>query len=142
VLFRSELAALTPGDFDLGGCTVAITGAAPRQLPLGPALCRLLQDGDPLPAWRDDAEQGLQELAQRIPLLAMDAGLAHAQEVDLQALRHTYLVYLVRQGARLTELHRIAGAMGAAEVQRYAPFSPGGASRPLEQIELIYPTLA
>jgi succinoglycan biosynthesis transport protein ExoP len=84
----------------------------------------------------------LPELAHRIPLLAMDAGLAHAMEVTPDVLRHSYLLYLVRQGARLTELHRVAGPMGAAEVQRYAPYSPSGASRPLEQLDLIYPALA
>lgn len=93
------------------------------------------------PAWRDAPDHGLRELTSRIPLLAMDAGLAHAAEVSADALRHTYLVYLVRQGARLTELHRVAGPMGAAEVQRYAPYSPSGASRPLEKLDLTYPAL-
>ena len=136
-----ELAALTAEDFDLSACTVALA-AGPRRLCLPPTLCRLLASARPLPAWQGAAEGGLDELLHRIPLLAMDAGLAHAAEVDAAALRHTYLVFLVRQGARLTELHRVAGPMGAAEIQRYAPYSPSGVSRPLEQLELIYPALA
>jgi integrase len=136
-----ELAALTAEDFDLSACTVALA-AGPRRLCLPPTLCRLFASARPLPAWHAAEEGGLDELLHRIPLLAMDAGLAHAAEVDAAALRHTYLVFLVRQGARLTELHRVAGPMGAAEIQRYAPYSPSGISRPLEQLELIYPALA
>ena len=139
----NEIAGLAPDDFDLDACSVRVKNdAGERVIVLANALCQLFAEADPLPAWAGSGSEHLQEVLQRIPLLAMDAGVAHAQEVDAEALRHTYLVYLVRQGARLTELHRIAGPMGAAEVQRYAPYSPSGASRPLEQLTLAYPVLA
>jgi integrase len=138
----NEIAGLAPDDFDLEGCSVRVKNdASERVIALASALCQLFAEADPLPAWAGSGSEHVQEILQRIPLLAMDAGVAHAQEVDAEALRHTYLVYLVRQGARLTELHRIAGPMGAAEVQRYAPYSPSGASRPLEQLTLAYPVL-
>ena len=139
----NEIAGLAPDDFDLDACSVRVKNdAGERVIVLANALCQLFAEADPLPAWAGSGSEHVQEILQRIPLLAMDAGVAHAQEVDAEALRHTYLVYLVRQGARLTELHRIAGPMGAAEVQRYAPYSPSGASRPLEQLTLAYPVLA
>jgi len=139
----NEIAGLAPDDFDLDACSVRVKNdAGERVIVLANALCQLFAEADPLLAWAGSGSEHLQEMLQRIPLLAMDAGVAHAQEVDAEALRHTYLVYLVRQGARLTELHRIAGPMGAAEVQRYAPYSPSGASRPLEQLTLAYPVLA
>jgi uncharacterized protein involved in exopolysaccharide biosynthesis len=134
-----EIAPLTPANFDLAAGTVTAT-ADGRCLPLPPALTRLFANAQPLPAWQRPEEAD--ELGRRIPLLALDAGLAHAAEVTAAVLRHTYLVYLVRQGARLTELHRVAGRMDAATVQRYAPLSPAGASRPLAQLELAYPVLA
>jgi len=139
----NEIAGLAPDDFDLDACSVRVKNdAGERVIVLANALCQLFAEADPLPAWAGSGSEHVQEILQRIPLLAMDTGVAHAQEVDAEALRHTYLVYLVRQGARLTELHRIAGPMGAAEIQRYAPYSPSGASRPLEQLTLAYPVLA
>jgi len=137
-----ELGGLGEEDFDLQACRLQVSGGGARTIALAPSLCRLFATSEPLPAWRDNPDHALVELAHRIPLLAMDAGLAHATEVTLDVLRHSYLIYLVRQGARLTELHRVAGPMGAAEVQHYAPYSPSGASRPLEQLDLIYPALA
>ncbi|MGB5834679.1 MAG: hypothetical protein WBG92_22195 [Thiohalocapsa sp.] len=137
-----ELNELSEDDFDPSDCRLRVNGGGARAIILAPSLCRLLGIANPLPAWRDDPVHALEELYHRIPLLAMDAGLAHAHEVIPEVLRHTYIIYLVRQGARLTELHRVAGPMGAAEVQRYARYSPPGASRPLEQLQLVYPALA
>lgn len=136
-----ELPTLDERAFDLAHCALHLSGHGGRTLTLAPLLCDLLASAPSLPAWRAAPERDLRELRSRIPLLALDAGLAHAAEVTAEALRHTYLVYLVRQGARLTELHRVAGPMGAADVQRYAPYSPAGASRPLQQLDLHYPAL-
>jgi uncharacterized protein involved in exopolysaccharide biosynthesis len=134
-----EIAMLTGADVDLGAGIVTAPGDG-RRVPLPPILTAIFAAADPLPAWQDP--QAAHKLAQRIPLLALDAGLAHASEVTAGVLRHTYLTYLVRQGARLTELHQVAGRMDAATVQRYAPLSPAGASRPLAQLDLAYPVLA
>ena len=133
-----EIAVLTPAAFDLDAGIVIAPGDG-RRIRLPPALLPLFSESVPLPAWQTVAEA--EELAGRIPLLALDAGLAHAAEVTPAVLRHTYLAYLVRQGARLTELHQVAGRMDAATMQRYAPLSPTGASRPLSQLDLTYPVL-
>lgn len=140
-LHPQELVTLQENDFDLSECRVRVQGSSPRWVPIAPGLCRLFAAAAPLPAWQQNPDRQLEELAARIPLLAMDAGLAHAEEVNPDALRHSYLVYLVRQGARLTELHQIAGPMASAEIQRYACYSPAGASRPIGQIDLTYPAL-
>jgi uncharacterized protein involved in exopolysaccharide biosynthesis len=135
----TDIAAMTAADFALDSREVTAPGDG-RRIALPVALADLFADADPLPAWQRPEEA--EELARRIPLLALDAGLAHAAEVTPEVLRHTYLAYLVRQGARLTELHRIAGRMDAATVQRYAPLAPAGAARPLAQLDLAYPVLA
>ncbi|MFP4496158.1 MAG: hypothetical protein ACLFN3_09555, partial [Halochromatium sp.] len=57
-------------------------------------------------------------------------------------LRDTYLMYLVRQGARLTRLSQVAGPMSGAETLRFAPYSPAGAARSLDELDLTYPILA
>jgi polysaccharide biosynthesis transport protein len=134
-----EILLLTTEDFDLRESEVRVPTDA-RRILLPPVLADLFKDAHPLPAWRSPEEAA--ETARRIPLLAVDAGLAHAAEVTPDVLRHTYLAFLVRQGARLTELHRIAGRLDSATVQRYAPLSPTGASRPIGQVDLAYPLLA
>jgi succinoglycan biosynthesis transport protein ExoP len=133
---ETELAALRADDFDLEGGTVSVPGDG-RSLALPPLLTLELSQSGALPAWGSAAEA--EDLGHRITLLAHDVGIAHADEVTPAVLRHTYLTYLVRQGARLTELDRIAGAMDTATIRRYAPLSPAGASRPLEQLDLTYP---
>jgi uncharacterized protein involved in exopolysaccharide biosynthesis len=135
----AEIGALEPQDFDLHAGEIRVPTDA-RRVPLPRSLAALFARAEPLPDWASAA--AADELAQRVPLLALDAGLAHAHEVTADALRHTYLAYLVRQGARLTELHRVAGRMDSAVIQRYAPLSPAGASRPLAQVDLTYPLLA
>ncbi|MCG6943011.1 MAG: hypothetical protein LJE69_17400 [Thiohalocapsa sp.] len=134
-----EIGALTAADFDLDAGTVTVPSDA-RRIALPPALLTLLAGAAALPAWPSPA--AADELAGRIPLLALDAGLAHAAEVSAEVLRHTYLAHLVRQGARLTELHQVAGRLDAATVQRYAPLSPAGASLPLDRVDPVYPVLA
>jgi uncharacterized protein involved in exopolysaccharide biosynthesis len=134
-----EIAVLDRTDFNLRSGEVRVPTDG-RRVPLPAGLADLFAEAQPLPAWQSADEAA--ELANRIPLLALDAGLAHATEVTPEVLRHTYLAYLVRQGARLTELHRIAGRMDTDSVQRFAHLSPAGASRPIAQVDLSYPLLA
>jgi hypothetical protein len=79
------------------------------------------------------------ELEARLCLLAHDAGLSRPDEVTAAALRQSYLAFLARQGARLTELEQVAGRVGAAELARYAPLAPSGPARPLAEVDPSYP---
>ncbi len=72
-------------------------------------------------------------------LLAHDAGLPLADQVDAAALRHTYRLYLVRQGMRLRELERVVGPEPRARLTALAAYSPKGPGKPLEDVELVYP---
>ncbi|MFP4602693.1 MAG: GumC family protein [Halochromatium sp.] len=124
--------ALADGDLHLGT----------RVLKLPPRLRALFADADPLPAWAGFDRAAFEDLTHRLSLLAADAGIAHASEVQAATLRDTYLMYLVRQGARLTRLSQVAGPMSGAETLRFAPYSPAGAARSLDELDLTYPILA
>lgn len=113
-----------------------------RTLALPPRVLACFRDAEPLPAWAGRDANGFEDLIHRLSLLAADAGIAHADAIDAQTLHDTYVIHLVRQGARLTRLGQIAGPMSAAEVRRFAPFAPPGASRPFEELELTHPALA
>ena len=137
-----ECADLDETDIDLGGGQVRAPGDG-RVLGLSPALAALLAGHQPVPLWSGDpAAGGAAGLMGRIGLLAHDAGLSHPTEVDAAALRHTYICYLVRQGARLTEIERVIGRLPAAELARYGVYSPAGAAKPLGQVALDYPVFA
>ncbi len=128
--------ALADGDLHLGT----------RVLPLPPRLRALFAEvsanAEPLPAWEGQDRAAFADLTHRLSLLAADAGIAHASEINAATLRDTYLIYLVRQGARLTRLSQVAGPMSGADTLRFAPYSPAGAARALDELDLAYPVLA
>ena len=96
----------------------------------------------PLPLWAgSDLHQTPEDLSARIGLLAHDAGLSHPKEVTADVLRHSYIAFLVRGGARLTELPRIIGHVPPSALSRYAALAPAGPARPLSEVDLIYPVL-
>lgn len=138
-LTLEECAGLTERDFDLEAGRLRVPGEG-RTLDLGPGLVALLSSHHPQPLWLGaNGAAGVEGLAARIGLLAHDAGLAHPAEVTAGSLRHTYIRYLVRQGARLTEIERILGPVPAAELSRYAVYRPAGPGKPLPDLDLVYP---
>ncbi len=46
-----------------------------------------------------------------VALLAYDAGLRQPHEMDAGSIRHTDILYFLRQGSRLGELARIIGSL-------------------------------
>jgi succinoglycan biosynthesis transport protein ExoP len=56
-------------------------------------------------------------------------------------LRHTYIIFLVRQGIRLSDLSKITGDMPPAILAGYTAFSPPGSGMPLDSVERTYPAL-
>lgn len=142
-LTLEECAALEAGRFDRAAGTVQPPGNAPRTVPLATQVQDLFTACVPLPLWADaDIHQTPQELSARIGLLAHDAGLSQPAEVTAEALRHSYIAYLVRQGARLTELPRLVGDMPASALTRYAAYyAPAGPAKALSEVETLYPAL-
>ncbi len=134
-LTQRECADLDDATIDLAGGQVRVPGDG-RVLALSPGLTALLARQQPLPLWSGDSAAG-----GAAGLMAHDAGLSHPTEVD-DALRHTYICYLVRQGARLTEIEQVICRLDAAQLTRYGVYSPAGAAKPLGQVALDYPVFA
>ena len=72
---------------------------------------------------------------------AYDAGLDRPQEVTAKALRRTYLMFLIRQGLRASELSRLAGAIPHSELVAYLQQVRPGPRLPPEQIARVHPAL-
>jgi uncharacterized protein involved in exopolysaccharide biosynthesis len=141
-LSLEECAALEAHQFNLAAGSVRTAGTRPREIRLAPAITALFTRSQPLPAWADsNHHRSPAELASRIALLAHDAGLTQPAEVTADTLRHSYIAFLVRQGARLTELEQLVGTMPPSELTRYASLSPAGQAKPLTDVETTYPSL-
>ncbi len=72
---------------------------------------------------------------------AYDAGLDRPNEVTAAALRHTYLVFLLRQGIRATDIGRIAGHVPENDMIAYMQLAVPRARLPFERIDYIHPAL-
>jgi integrase len=139
-LTLEECAGLGPGHFDLEAALVRTPVGSGREVPLAGAVRDLLAACRPLPMWAGGGGRlGVDELAVRIGLLAHDAGLAQPREVTAEALRHTYVAYLVRQGARLTELERVIGPTAPSRLAAYMGLAPAGPAKSLRDLNLVYP---
>ncbi len=129
-------------NLDLDGNRLIVDGECPRDLPLAPRLkAWLMQNNASSLARSSETELDLDEVAGLIACAVADAGIAEPGSVDADAVRHTYILYLVRQGIRLADLERIVGKLPAKTVARYAQFSPSGPGLRAESVSLIYPAL-
>ena len=140
-LSLEDTAALQPTDIDLENHSINVQGVKFRTLSLPQSLQRLFADNQPLPAWALIPETDTEELAALIACAAVDSGLPRPEEITAEALRHSYVLYLVRQGIRLSELERIVGPLPAKTLAWYGRFSPPGPGLRLEAIQLTHPTL-
>jgi len=148
-LSAEEIAALAWDRIDLDPGTIRVSGESARSVPLGDPLRRLLAarraaepqaegtvlrgpSGGPVP---------LDDIRSLVMYAAYDAGLDGADEVSLRALRHTYLVYLLRQGIRFADIGRLVGRLPQEELAAYMRLAPSQPRRPLEQIDPVLPAL-
>ena len=143
-LSPQELVALQWEDLDLEEGVCHVVGHAARALPLAPAFAAALaslagERTGPVLVARGGAAIDAAGLAGLVAAAAYDAGLATPADVTPDALRHTYVAFLVRQGARFADLGRRVGDIPPAAFVGYGPLSPPGPGRPLDEIRQDYP---
>jgi site-specific recombinase XerD len=80
-------------------------------------------------------------VADLVMCAAYDAGLSDAHEVAPAILRHTYVTFLLQQGARFADIGRIVGRLPQEELAAYMRLAPARLRVPLEQVDLIPPAL-
>ena len=148
-LSAEEIAALDWDQIDLDAGAIRVSGESPRTLPLNDPLRRLITarrglQPDPEGTLLRSPSGGrlsLDDIRSLVMYAAYDAGLDGADEVTLRALRHTYLVYLLRQGIRFADIGRILGRLPQEELAAYMRFAPSQPRQPLEQIDPVLPAL-
>ncbi len=145
-LAPDELRSLRWSDVEEPGGFVNVAGEPPRQVQLATAALRLLGDrpADPAAPVLADAHGGpptAQALASQLLVAAHDAGIDRAHEVSAEALRHSYIAYLVRQGARFADIVRWVGTLGAGELAAYSQLAPAATRVEASEVRRVYPAL-
>ena len=69
---------------------------------------------------------------------AIDGGLSEPEQITVEALRFTYILFLIRQGIKLVDLTKIIGSLPPSQLIELGRFSPADSGVSLEQIVLDY----
>jgi succinoglycan biosynthesis transport protein ExoP len=140
-----EALALRWADVDRAATRLRVAGAQARDMPLPAAAMQWLGDENAVDAAPVLETSGhpltAQALAAALLVAAHDAGIERAQEVTAEALRHTYLAFLVRQGARFADITRWVGELDANVLSAYSELAPPGARIEAGAVQRLYPAL-
>lgn len=133
-------------DVERGGAVVHLGGACARSVRSNAVAARYLAaaSGSPdAPVLAAAAGQPatLESLATQLLYAAHDARLERIHEITPNALRHTYIAYLARQGIRFADLAQVVGQLPAATLAAYSALAPAGARLARESVNLVYPGL-
>ncbi|WP_431066135.1 GumC family protein [Methylotuvimicrobium sp.] len=135
-----EAAALTPDNFDAEAGEIRLSGPVPRNIPLD-GLLSYFNEQHRFPAWYTDSPLAIDDLSAIISVAAIDAGMTHPEDFNADAIRHTYIVYLIRQGLKLSELENIVGTIAPADLVEYGRYSPLRPGLSVTEINRIHPAL-
>lgn len=127
-----EIASLIAGDFDLAHGIVNIP-ASQRSLKLTDSGKSLLSESGWTPI-----QFPPEEFDAMLICAAIDAGLVLPEQIQVETIRYSYALFLVRQGIKLSELPKIIGQTNPAQLLQLGKFSPEGAGVSLNQINLDF----
>jgi len=74
-------------------------------------------------------------------MCSSDSGLPNPGEITAEAIRHSYIAYLVRQGLRLSDLEQITGYLEPSVISSYSAYSPPQQGISIDNVELFHPAL-
>jgi uncharacterized protein involved in exopolysaccharide biosynthesis len=140
-LTLDEAASLKAGQIDLEMATITIAGSIPRTLGISNSLKALIAKSGDHPAWDADKPISAGDLDAALLCAAVDSGLPDPGEITADAIRHSYIAYLVRQGLRLSDLEQITGYLEPSLISSYSTYSPPQQGRGIDDIELLHPAL-
>jgi uncharacterized protein involved in exopolysaccharide biosynthesis len=146
-LSAAELVALQVRHVDGANGVLRVPGESERAVPLPAPL-----QGLPAPNPAENLEAPLfskaggraldqEDINTAVTSSAFDAALDQPQSITPEALRHTYVAFLVRQGLRFGELGRLAGRLSADAINALAPLAPEGQRISLDMVEKLLPAL-
>ncbi|MGC2079981.1 MAG: tyrosine-type recombinase/integrase, partial [Xanthobacteraceae bacterium] len=144
-----ELAALRWDEIDPNAGLIRVSGESARTIPLQEPLRSLIvarqsRRVETAPTVLHDVHGrplSIEEIGELVLYSAYDAGIDRPHEVTADALRYTYLGFLLRQGIRAADIGRIVGRIPQNELIAYMQLHSPTARLPFEQIERLLPVL-
>jgi polysaccharide biosynthesis transport protein len=121
-------------------------GGGARAIRLHAVQARRLDVGTEIaetPVLHDAAGQpaSLESLSTQLLCAAHDAGLERVEKVTPEALWHTYVAFLVRQGIRFSDLTQAVGQLPGATLAAYSAMAPDGPRLAHESVHYVHPSL-
>jgi polysaccharide biosynthesis transport protein len=132
-----EIANLTADDFDLEKRCIHVASRG-RNIEMNRHSAALFNE-DYLLAWGKYCEFNLQDIESMLTCAAIDAGLTEPEHINADKIRFSYMLYLVRQGIKLSDLAKVFGPISPARLVELGHFSPEQAGIPIEDIQLEFP---
>ena len=128
-------------DFDFPNHQLAITGATPRVITVPSIIHSLFEHSSPCPLWKNTPKATAKELAALLVCMANDAAIPDPEEFTAEAIRHSYIIYLLQQGLRLQDLEQILGHINPVTLSRYRIYSQPGSNLTPTEIDLLHPAI-
>jgi integrase len=147
-LTTAEVTSLRVSHVDTVAETMTIPGEPPRTLRLEGPLRDLTAHGAGLAGdavlfpSASGGPLSEEDLVSIVTFSAHDASLVNAQGVSPSVLRHTYLVFLVRQGLRFSDLGKIAGRIPSEQLSALALLAPESRRVGPDAVSLVLPAVA
>ena len=120
---------------------ISISGSSARNIPLNTTLKAYFEKNQYCLMDKLNTSVKSEDLAAMIHCSVVDAGLASENEINAESIRRNYIIFLVGQGMRLSDLELVFGAIPPTELSAYSAFSPPVAGRSFEEINLLHPAL-
>ncbi len=144
-----EVAAIQWEDLDTGMSAIQVRGASARSIPLFEPLrselmrVRPISDrvGETVLCDASGAPLSAADVEGLVTCTVRDAGLTRPDEVDSNTLRHTFVAFLARQGARLADIPERVGWIPPAVFNEYGRLSPPGPGIALANLDPVMPVL-
>lgn len=132
-----EIGNLTVDDFDLEKSCIHVASRG-RDIIMNRHSAALFTE-DYLQAWRKHHEFNKQEIESMLTCAAIDAGLSGPEHINAEIIRFSYMLFLVRQGIKLSDLAKVFGPISPARLVELGRFSPEQAGIPIEDIDQEFP---
>ena len=138
-LTLEEISLLTEEHIDFTQETLSISGDEQRTISLNSNLIALFKQTEVCPAWIKNKQISIEMFEAILGCSSIDAGFTGAPEINANSISYTYIIFLVKQGLRLSELEQIIGYTDPSTLLKYSRYSPLKKGLLIADINAIYP---
>lgn len=130
-LSLAEILSLTPDCLNFEAQMVLIPGQ--RNVLMTDSLAGCFNADFAFETWPSEAE-----IKTLLCCAAIDSGLPNPEQITIETLRYTYMLFLLRQGIKLADLTKIVGSLSPEQLLELGRQAASSATASLETINLDY----